>query len=49
MTKDKKIEVKKINKMTLTDIEKRISKLSGSEMSAYYKHLQSRKNELEKD
>ncbi len=49
MTKDKKIKIKKINELDLTEIEKRIAKLSGSEESLYYQHLQDRKLELEKD
>lgn len=48
MKKNKTI-VKKINKMELNDIEKRLGKLSGSEESDYYKHLQDRKFELEKN
>lgn len=49
MTKDKKITVKKINQLNLTEIEKRIAKLSGSEESLYYQHLMDRKLELEKN
>jgi hypothetical protein len=49
MKKNKTIVVKKINQLNLSDIEKRLGKLSGSEESDYYKHLQSRKNELEKN
>ncbi len=49
MKKNKKIKIKKINELDLSDIEKRISKLSGSEESLYYQHLQDRKLELEKN
>jgi len=48
MKKNKKIIIKKINQMDLSDIEKRLGKLSGSEESLYYQHLQDRKFELEK-
>jgi FKBP-type peptidyl-prolyl cis-trans isomerase (trigger factor) len=49
MTKDKKIKIKKINKLDLPEIERRIAKLSGQEESLYYQHLESMKYELEKD
>ncbi len=43
MTNNKKVVIKKINQLNLTEIEKRIAK------SLYYQHLQDRKLELEKD
>jgi len=49
MTNNKKVVIKKINQLNLTEIEKRIAKLSGSEESLYYQHLVDRKLELEKN
>lgn len=49
MKKNKTIIVKKINQLNLSDIEKRIAKLSGQDESLYYQHLMERKSELEKN